>query len=346
MADYLTRLVERILQLSPTVRPDLQPTFAPERSGPPPPDPAEESTPHRNSSSRTAGRDYEERYSASHSTAGYQSRQPGNAGERAVREHPLAGDDPEGKPEEPGRRSSPAPPDFPEPVEATEKHAREPEAPEYHQDHRGATSSDSPAGTQEKIGYTHERPEIARPAERPADHTPPSPREQSGEPQSGRWEGEFRGGDGLRSESDPVTSSGRRDAGLSDARVHAVATVPGRREIPALERSVRERPAAPDLFFPDTARPVEDSRPAESSSPAIDAREHPDAVPNRTEPERTPRAQRRPRDKERTPPRTVRVTIGRVEVRAVPPEQPLPEPKPVPGLSLDDYLRRHNEARK
>ena len=44
------------------------------------------------------------------------------------------------------------------------------------------------------------------------------------------------------------------------------------------------------------------------------------------------------------------MTIGRVEVRAISPvpepAQPLPESKPVPALSLEDYLRQHNGARR
>jgi len=41
-------------------------------------------------------------------------------------------------------------------------------------------------------------------------------------------------------------------------------------------------------------------------------------------------------------PSTVRVTIGRVDVRAVTPEQPPPKrkPKPPPRMTLDEYLRR------
>jgi hypothetical protein len=48
-------------------------------------------------------------------------------------------------------------------------------------------------------------------------------------------------------------------------------------------------------------------------------------------------------------PPTIRVTIGRVDVRAVMPAPPVPVAKPVhprPGLSLDDYLKqRRGEAR-
>lgn len=46
----------------------------------------------------------------------------------------------------------------------------------------------------------------------------------------------------------------------------------------------------------------------------------------------------------RSPTPTIKVTIGRVEVRAVPP-QPVSRPSPAvkkPALSLDEYLKRHN----
>ena len=45
MADYLTRLVERALGLSSTVRPEVPPTFAPESGYPPDPEPAGEPGP-------------------------------------------------------------------------------------------------------------------------------------------------------------------------------------------------------------------------------------------------------------------------------------------------------------
>jgi hypothetical protein len=45
--------------------------------------------------------------------------------------------------------------------------------------------------------------------------------------------------------------------------------------------------------------------------------------------------------------RVVRVTIGRVDVRAVQPaapERPAPRQKPEPRLSLDEYLRGDRKA--
>jgi len=48
--------------------------------------------------------------------------------------------------------------------------------------------------------------------------------------------------------------------------------------------------------------------------------------------------------------RTIHVTIGRIEVRAVmPPAPPAPRPRPtqpVPLLSLEDYLKQRNEGRR
>jgi hypothetical protein len=41
-----------------------------------------------------------------------------------------------------------------------------------------------------------------------------------------------------------------------------------------------------------------------------------------------------------TVPPTINVTIGRVEIRAVPPAQQRAKPKPATVLSLEDYLRQ------
>jgi hypothetical protein len=59
---------------------------------------------------------------------------------------------------------------------------------------------------------------------------------------------------------------------------------------------------------------------------------------------RPPRTTLRTRQEE---PPTVRVTIGRVDVRAVTPEQPpepKPKPRPAPRMSLDEYLSRERRS--
>lgn len=49
-----------------------------------------------------------------------------------------------------------------------------------------------------------------------------------------------------------------------------------------------------------------------------------------------------------SPPPNIRVTIGRVEVRAIMPPEPKAPPakpsRPGPALSLDDYLKQRNEG--
>ena len=378
MADYLTRLVEKTLQLSPTVRPDIPPTFAPETDGPLLREPTEESAPDGYSPPRSSTTDRgdtpEERYSAPHSTASDPSHKTGNAGESAVTEPRPAGDEPPREPQDPGRRPSSAHPDSPASDAITE-----PEASEIVPDRREATPTASPTGIPETIGDTGARTETgarstkaakARPAERPGDNAPPSPGQPSGEPEP------ESGAGGFRDETAFATTPRQREADSPGARAQAVPshddTVPDRRE-----RSVRERPAVSDRPVSDTIRLEEHAHPAESSSPEIDARRRSPEAPDRTELDLSSRTSRRPVSEapaapiaegqgvapppesvapgqpgvtERTPPRTVQVTIGRVEVRAIPPvskpAQPLPESKPVPALSLDDYLRQHNGARR
>jgi hypothetical protein len=375
VADYLTRLVERTLQLSPTVRPEIPSTFAPETGGPPLAE-MEGPTPDGYSPQRTTdrGNESEERYSDPHSTAGDRSHKTGNAGESAVIEPRPADDEPPREPQEPRRRSSSAHPDSPASDAITV-----PEASEIVPDHLDDPLPSSPTSPPETIGDTGARTEIsrrstkaanARPAEHSGDHTRPTPGQPSGEPEPGRSEGDFRG------ETTFATTPRQREAGSPGARAHAASphddTVPDRRE-----RTVRERPAVPDHSISDKARPEEHAHPAESSSPEIDAPVRSHDAPDRTEPDLSSRTSRRPVSEapavpvarrqggapppesvapgqpgvtERTPPRTVQVTIGRVEVRAIPPvpepAQPLPESKPVPALSLDDYLRQHNGARR
>jgi hypothetical protein len=93
----------------------------------------------------------------------------------------------------------------------------------------------------------------------------------------------------------------------------------------------REVPAA--LREPEAPRPAGRTQPARQEEPGR-------AVAAPAIAARPPRPQLPPKD---APAPTVRVTIGRVDVRAVTPEQP-PEPgrKPrqAPRMSLDDYLSR------
>ena len=363
MADYLTRLVERTLQLSPRVRPDIPPTFAPESGGTLLGEPPEGPAPDRYSPSPSTDRDeaLEERYNDPHSTAGDRSHTTRNAGESAAIEPRPAGDEPPREPEEPRRRPTAAPPDSPASDEAMQQDYREPETSEIGPDRRESPPPASPGGIPETVEYTKARTEIirrsteaanARTSAPPGDNTPPSP---------GRPSGGF------------ATSPGRRAAGSSGARARAVPPHDDTAQDESFP-SVRERPAVPDH---PVSGPEEHVHPAEPSSPETGARGRSHGAPGRTEPDSSSRASRRPVSEapvvphegrrgdavplesaapnrpgttERTPPPTVRVTIGRIEVRAIPPvpepAQPLPESKPLPTLSLDDYLRRHSGARR
>lgn len=83
---------------------------------------------------------------------------------------------------------------------------------------------------------------------------------------------------------------------------------------PASVPDAPHQPAVPAILYPSTPTPV---RPRE---PVASPPREPVAPPH--------------------PPR-ITVTIGRVEVRAIPPPPPRPSPQsPAPKLSLDEYLRR------
>jgi hypothetical protein len=115
-------------------------------------------------------------------------------------------------------------------------------------------------------------------------------------------------------------------------RSRAAAALPGPAEHGAAPSAAKERrvPAAPPK--PETHRPGVRTEPARPGSLRAEA---PPVLAARP-----PRPQVPAKD---APASTVRVTIGRVDVRAVTPEQP-PEqrrkPTRAPRMSLDDYLSR------
>lgn len=381
MADYLTRLVERTLQLSPTVRPDILPSFVPETGGPPLAElmegRASDTAPDGYSPPRTTDR--------GDVIAGYPSHQTRNAEERAIIEHRSAGDESPRVTEGPGRRSSSPPTYTPSSDEAVEQARREPEAPEIFPDHRDVPLPSSPTSIPETVGDTDARTGTSRrptreanvrPEESPGDHAPPSPNRAYGEPEPARDEAS------LATETTFATSPRRRQAGSAGVRAPAApqpdTRLPDRkgrsgREGFGRESTGRGRPAVPEHPVSDAARVEGPASPTEFSSPEDDERVRTHAAPDRAEQDISSRSSRRAVSEapvvpvarrqvgasapesvapdqtgvaERIPPRTVNVTIGRVEVRAIPqapePAQPLPESKPVPVLSLDDYLRQHN----
>ena len=139
----------------------------------------------------------------------------------------------------------------------------------------------------------------------------------------------------------------------------------------ALEPPVEEDdgPSLPPEPSPETSKEVSESQRASRPS-RPERRQVPEAPPSTTSPQRplVPRVLRpniaarrepaRPMPEEQegalpelpSSPPTVRVTIGRVEVRAIlPPTSPPPRIPPArrgPALSLDDYLKQRNEGQR
>jgi hypothetical protein len=94
-----------------------------------------------------------------------------------------------------------------------------------------------------------------------------------------------------------------------------------------------ERQRSPD----DAAQPAARIGPLESRDSA-GLPEHPVVIPREDRPGVSPRLER----VEPAPP-VIRVTVGRVEVRATRSPEPRPQPaRPRPTLSLDDYLKRRD----
>lgn len=334
MADYLTRLVERTLGLSPTVRPEIPPTFVPKTDHPlvwgSAGEPGMETDPAGSlppTSDRTVSR------------AGDHSRRPepvprpdppereGSApltrqNKANERELPPTTEDRTHKTVELPARTA-------RPLET--KDAGEGAATEHHL----TSESDEPSRDQEEIRQkpaasgTAPSAQAGREPERPAG--PPEPEaylaEHSGELDVSPPRGEMR---------------------TSNARVRAVpredATGSVRRK-----RPVREQSQPP---ISRTAPQEEERDAASESSAGSEQPSEPSPVGGaplvsadgpRTAPPTGPIAvtnQREATGDASSP--TIRVSIGRVEVRAITtePAQRLPEEKPEPTLSLDDYLRQ------
>lgn len=347
MADYLTRMVERTLGLSPVARPAIPPTFAPETADPPPepavehlpaahPNPPREPghhVPDRMGRFEGEGSNPEERDNTlSPTTAGPTRRigtqiesdalpsETGSADERREAERRPAGARRE-------QRPSPG---------STRRARRETEGSEAGPDLREATSFELQLNRPETAADRGERLAKSsetgvRSARRPSTEpdeggaaTPPLlPREArpsgtratppgtTGDP--GLW---------VRPDSDLAGRVGRRlspeplvpDADVPDELLAPTTASYARRSSGASRVPVRESRGAAD-----TGRP----RGASSPTPA------------------TTSGQREVGKESSSP--TIRVSIGRVEVRAVAPG-PAPLPRPAeaeapPALSLDDYLK-------
>lgn len=163
-------------------------------------------------------------------------------------------------------------------------------------------------------------------------------------------------------ESRASTSPPRDGAELPNARAHVVS--PSDPSSNLLTTSLGEQPAAsqtlpqekrarrPKLFSfesrerspaaPERVEHVAEGRAPTPGTPLVSA-DAERATPSAAVP-------RRRAATEETSSPTIRITIGRVEVRAVAPApgpaQPPTAARPEPGLSLDDYLRQHNGGRR
>jgi len=407
MSDYLTRLVERTLGLSPTVRPDVPPTFArepvelapydaPDES--PSPDPARATRPSRDPSQRLgpalhpepledtplsrdedAWPDTGERgYEGPPSTAAGPARMPpvGGAGsfptgsteKRAEIEHHPAGperDDDQPPPRGPERhrqRPDPTPPDAAVPDETTEPEGSS-DLPDLHE-----TPTSRPPS---RLDESPTRPSVpgARPAERSD-----TDRSSTDHPGTGHDE---RGTE--RGETDVAVPAGRRGEKLSSVSSRAApptdAAAPGRGARPGRPRpTVPDHPVSRLVGHEGRGQAIGREQRERTPEPAVDARgrslaepaasdrgelpseqsaSEASLLPTADRPRAAPAAGRvaAPHKREvarETPSPTVRITIGRVEVRAVAPEpaQPPPAARPESGLSLEDYLGQHDGGRR
>lgn len=363
MTDYLTRLVARTLGVAPTVRPEAPPTFASGTGDPPYPSPKTGPARH---------------HPPGESTLLAQPDARPELGERGDGPPSTTRDAAQGdetRVDEEGRRSSPG-------SEESRPGLDPPEATAWAGNGRAAGSSgteqphvvramsapgNSPGtrGTEEageRVATEHRLPETGLIDYSPgrANPAPPSAAvsEQAGqEPEHVRAE---RATESTASGVHPTERTGVRRGELPNARARAGSPAGSRSDLwtkfpgeqPAAsqtlrqeERSPRPEPIAFENRERSPAAPERVERVAEGRAPTTGA----PLVSNDAE-RVTPSAAvpHRRAATEGTPSPTIRITIGRVEVRAVAPEpaQPPPEARPEPGLSLDDYLRQHTGGRR
>jgi hypothetical protein len=377
VADYLTRLVERSLGLYPTVRPDLPPTFAPAKHDLSLAEPAEreqyslpggvptsqtgnpsqgpESAARHEGTSRPDerydplvqqgeedGPVFREPDDVASSTAGGPARRTGalfakisrsfvskTAGERRTAEPQATGEKREGdeSPDVHGEGRPASPPG------AVGQSRWEPDGPREVPD---ASSFERPAKTIRDDYDVSSGP-------------PTGPSGMSTSPAKSPIDGTLSmQGERLRVDHDEVAAErGGTDAAASSLRREAESSGASSQRPPANAED-SDRGERPDLVR-ETTR----DRPFSQVAGREERDRAPDPSVSLTGPQGpVPRPQTvtppQGRTKERSSP-TVRVTIGRVEVRAIPPQpvvQPPPETRPEPALSLEDYLRQRGGVRR
>lgn len=367
MADYLSRLVDRTLGHFSTVRPDIPPAFATETAeiapfdaphGRPPqiPEPserAEEATPRDENKWPDTG---ERGYDILPSTAAGTPDRPGAPLTRGAEsfstrsteiEHPSPGpgwadDEPPQGPEHQWR-SSPTPSDAAVPGATEDPSAEGPSI--FPNLHEAPPSTPPPRLDERPTGSSESR--IGR-----AGHpSAPSGSDTHPAEHPGTEQGEF---DVSQSRRRTRSSNVRTHVAPPPDRAGSRAARQGGRDL-AVGREEHERTPEPaaDARGRPLAEPPSSGR-AESLSGSA-RRPVPDTplVPFSDRPRATTAAElvgaphKREGTQEASSP-TVRITIGRVEVRAATPEpaQPLPAARPEPALSLEDYLKQHDGGRR
>ena len=300
MDDYLTRLVERTLGLSPTARPGVPPTFTPKAGDLQLPESAEVPEPD------AAG---------DHTTRRAPSRRL-EPSERAEEDIPLA------------QRNEDDGPNLAE---------------------RGNVPRSTTDGPARRTGTLFARTARSLGAKSAGDER--EVREPSPEPEEYRQRPDTAVSEAPSSESSPGPD--------------VTASLPPRREAPP-DPTGSNRRAGSGLPNLQTSGREEDDRLPESSvsgagRPSAESEASRGLIPEvplvsigdrpRTAP--PTRSVAEPHEREaakETPSPTVRITIGRVEVRAIPPEpvtmQPPTEARSEPALSLEDYLKQHSGGRR
>lgn len=341
MADYLTRLVERTLGLSPVVRPDIPPAFAPRTSELSHPDPS--------------GHLPQRREHALH----HQPPKGLEVGSIA------SAHDEEGSPGEQQGETPPSTSGDPADLIATPS-ARSVRPLEMNSVGEGVEVEHSPTGSGEEVEHPREPKEHQR---RPSPTAAPSePPETSGEDGDRTGEHLTSRSDALRPPAQrPPTSRGMVDdpgrhaneatTAPSSTRAHA-APPPNAGGLDISVISAQERPVTPGPLVSPEARLEEPERPHEPLVPGEAGTrgryERPTVEVERVSPQGpAPGLSLASRLREtagETQPPTVRITIGRVEVRAVPPEpvntQPPAEARSESALSLEDYLKQPGGVRR
>ena len=141
---------------------------------------------------------------------------------------------------------------------------------------------------------------------------------------------------GLPSRTQPLAAP----PGMADQRQHTIAPTPN---APDRTPALPARPAAPAGPVPAQPAPLTPSTQRIMLPPPRQAILAQPQVRPVTAPTPAPR----PREPQREAEPTIQVTIGRVEVRAVPAETPVRPARPAPlSLSLEDYLRQRNGGRR